>query len=278
MYAKNITDFAHPPRGARFARRVIDLGGRCMAMVATGQRGPTVVLETGLGAESAEWAKVQEGLEGFVRVIRYDRAGRGASDPAPGPRTARDMVEDLRLMLRRAGEAGPFVLVGHSFGGLIVRVFADAYRDEVAGLVLVDSLHEDQFDVFAPTFPPASDDEPAGLTAARTFWTGGWRDPASTVERIDMPASLAQGRAISPLDELPVRVIVAGTYLRQEDVPPPIRPALQGMWVELQRHFIDLSTRAEQIVVGHSGHFVQRDDPGAVIDAVCQVVAQARRD
>jgi pimeloyl-ACP methyl ester carboxylesterase len=276
MYAKSISDFGHLPRGARFARRVIDIGGRCMAMVATGQRGPTVVLETGLGAESAEWSQVQEGLEGFVRAIRYDRAGRGASDPAPGPRTARDMVEDLRLMLRRAGEAGPFVLVGHSFGGLIARIFADAYRDEVAGLVLVDSLHEDQFAVFAPTFPPARASEPPGLTATRAFWTGGWRDPGATMERIDMPASLDQGRSISSLDDLPVRILTAGTYLNQADVPAPIRPVLQGLWMELQRQFVDLSTRAEQIVFPECGHFVQRDDPGAVIDAVCQVVSQAR--
>src|SRR5579885_1921763 len=147
MFARSFREFAHSPSAARLARRFVDIGGRRLAMAVSGRAGPTVVLETGLGADSEDWAKVQAGLDGYVRVIRYDRAGRGASDPAPvSPRTARDMAEDLRLMLEAAGEAGPFVIVGHSFGGLLARVFAEAYRDDVAGLVLVDSMQEDQFE------------------------------------------------------------------------------------------------------------------------------------
>jgi len=125
--------------------RMIDIGGRRLALTCSGSGSPSVVLETGLGAESADWAAVQRGVEGFARVCRYDRAGRGASDPAPSPRTAADLADDLRYLLWAGGVPAPYVLVGHSLGGLLARVFAQRYAGEVAGIVLVDSMHERQF-------------------------------------------------------------------------------------------------------------------------------------
>src|SRR5690606_28471284 len=84
----------------------------------------------------------------FARVVTYDRAGLGWSDPAPGPRTAEAMVADLRALLRAAGVPAPYVLVGQSFAGLLVRLYAYLHPSEVAGLVLVDGAHEDQYQRF----------------------------------------------------------------------------------------------------------------------------------
>jgi pimeloyl-ACP methyl ester carboxylesterase len=254
--------------------RLVDVGGRRLAVSCSGRGAPTVVLETGLGAESDAWLPVQRGVEQFSRVCRYDRAGRGGSDPASPPRSAGDMVRDLHTLLSEAGIPGPYILVGHSFGGLLVRLYAHRYRSEVLGLILVDSMHEDQFDVFGPTFLPPSPHEPQALKDTRTFWTTGWRNPGSTTEGIDFPTSLAQAREIASLGDIPLHVLTAGTFLNQPLVPPDRRVGLQQLWDGLQARFEHLSSNANRTIVKTSGHFIQREQPRVVIDAVRQMITQ----
>jgi pimeloyl-ACP methyl ester carboxylesterase len=246
----------------------IRMGQRELAFACSGQGSPTVVLETGLGAESAEWETVERGVASFARVFRYDRAGRGMSGPARTPRDAHMIVDELHGLLRLAGLPGPYVLVGQSLGGLLMRVFAQRYRADVAGLVLVDSMHENQFDVFGPTFPPPTPSDPPALAGMRQFWTGGWKRPESTVERIDFVEAINQGREVVSLGDLPLHIITAGTFLHMPFVPPDHREVLQGLWEGLQKHFLRLSSRSTQTFVRTSGHFVQRDDPRAVVEAI----------
>jgi pimeloyl-ACP methyl ester carboxylesterase len=256
--------------------RSISLGTRRLALSTSGLASPVVVLETGLGAESAEWGAVQRALSAHARVCRYDRAGRGASDAAVSPRNPSELVADLHALLHRAKLAPPYVLVGHSFGGLLVRLFAQRHRDEVAGLVLVDAMHQDQFEVFGKAFPPPHAGEPSALRETREFWTGGWRDPRSTREGIDLVAACAQARAIASLGDLPIHVLSAGTFLRQPLIPEALRPGLQDQWDGLQRTFLMLSSRTTQTRVETSGHFIQREAPHAVVAAVVEVLAAAR--
>jgi pimeloyl-ACP methyl ester carboxylesterase len=267
------------PAAAHIAEitRRIDIGGRSLAMTCAGRGPVTVILETGLGAESAEWAAVQGEVAAVARVCRYDRANRGDSDPAPKPRTAAAMVDDLDTALAKADLPGPYIAVGHSYGGLLMRVFAERHRREMKGLVLVDSMHADQFDVFAKLFPPPSPDEPAALTGIRAFWTVGWRSPDSTAEGIDMPASLEQDRAVKTLGDLPLRVIHADSYLHNEVAPPALQPRLQAQWNALQQTFLSLSSRASLIHAAGSSHFVQRDDPALVSRVIRDLVAEATR-
>ena len=256
------------------AVEMIDVGGRRLALADGGAGAPAVVLETGLGAESREWTAVQRGVEGATRVCRYDRAGRGSSDPAPGPRTALDLVADLNRLLRIANVRPPYILVGHSFGGLLMRLYAHRHRGDVAGLVLVDAMHEDQFDVFGPMFPPPRASEPAALRDTRAFWTSGWRDSQSTVERIDFASSIEQARTVVSLGDLPLHIITAGTFLNQPAIPIAGRPALQERWDALQRSFLRLSSSATQSFAPANGHFVQRDEPGIVINAIRRMLAR----
>ena len=107
----------------------------------TGEGTPTVVFESGMGASCLSWTLVQPQVAQFARAVSYDRAGHGWSDPARAPRTARQIAQELHTLLDATGVPGPYVLVGHSFGGYVNRAFAQLYRDEVAGIVLVDSLH-----------------------------------------------------------------------------------------------------------------------------------------
>jgi len=123
----------YPPPG-----RLIDIGGRRLHLLEKGTKPPTVVFESGLPGSVLSWFRVQEDLSHLVRSVAYDRAGLGWSDPGEEPRSAEKITEELRCLLRRAGIAPPYILVGHSFGGLTTRLYAARYPDEVAALVLLD--------------------------------------------------------------------------------------------------------------------------------------------
>ena len=125
-----------PPPG-----RLVRVNGRRMHIHVTGEGSPTVVFESGMGASCLSWTLVQPQVAQFARAVSYDRAGHGWSDPAREPLSARQIAQDLHALLDAAGVPGPYVLVGHSFGGYVNRVFADLYRDKVVGMVLADSLH-----------------------------------------------------------------------------------------------------------------------------------------
>ena len=123
--------------------KLVDAGGFRLHLNCTGKSGPTVVLIAGSGDFSFDWGLVQPDVSRFSRVCSYDRAGLAWSDPGPTPRTMRQDASELHTLLKAARMEAPYVLVGHSIGGLIARVYAEQYADEVAGMVLVDSTHED---------------------------------------------------------------------------------------------------------------------------------------
>lgn len=128
----------HPPRG-----EMIDIGGRRLRLVRAGERSdkPVVVLECGAFGCAADWAVVQERLaRRGLYSLAYDRAGLGYSDPGPVPRDGRAIAADLEALLAHAGETGPLVMVGHSMGGLLLRVFVGRNRERVKGVVLVDAV------------------------------------------------------------------------------------------------------------------------------------------
>ncbi len=129
----------YPPLG-----RLIDVGGHRLHINCTGKGSPTVVMESGAGDFSFDWGLVQPEVARFTRVCTYDRAGYAWSEPGPTPRTMQQIVYELHTGLDKAGVKGPYVLVGHSFGGLIVRVYASQFPKEITGMVLVDSSHENQ--------------------------------------------------------------------------------------------------------------------------------------
>src|SRR5713101_4392549 len=128
-----------PPPG-----RLVRVNERRMHIHVTGEGTLTVVFESGMGASCLSWTLVQPQVEQFSRAVSYDRAGHGWSDPAREPRTARQIAQELYTLLAATGIPGPYVLVGHSFGGYVNRAFAHMYRNEVVGvvgMVLVDSVH-----------------------------------------------------------------------------------------------------------------------------------------
>jgi pimeloyl-ACP methyl ester carboxylesterase len=125
--------------------RLIDIGGYLLHLYCMGQGSPTVVLLHGFGDYSFDWSLVQPAVAQTTRVCAYDRAGQAWSDPGPPPRGLQRISDELHTLLARAGEKGPFVLVGHSWGGLIPRVYVRQHRTDVAGVVFVDASHEDMW-------------------------------------------------------------------------------------------------------------------------------------
>ena len=122
--------------------QLVDLGGHRLHLHCTGSGAPVVVVENGLGDFSFDWILVQERVSKFARICTYDRAGYAWSDPGPKPRTFAQLNLELHDALEKSGEKGPFVLVGHSYGGPVMINFARLYPNDTAGMVLVDSAHE----------------------------------------------------------------------------------------------------------------------------------------
>jgi pimeloyl-ACP methyl ester carboxylesterase len=124
--------------------KMVDVGGHKVHLHCTGKGSPTVVVENGFDEFSFDWTLVQERVEKFARICTYDRAGYAWSEPGPKPRTYAQLNLELHELLTKAAEHGPYVLVGHSFGGPVVRNYAMTYPREVAGIVLVDTVAESQ--------------------------------------------------------------------------------------------------------------------------------------
>src|SRR5687768_3684140 len=253
--------------------KLVDIGGRRLYIKCMGEGSPSVILEHGMATESGSWAVVQGAVARFTRVCAFDRAGRGTSDPAPVPRTSEDMVADLHALLQNANVPRPYILVGNSLGGFNARLFAHKYPDEVAGLVLVDSMHADQFAQIEKVLPPETPNDPEEFKAFRQSFTRDYKDPAKNPEGYDQLTSHEQGRAVTSLGDLPMIVLAASEY-RMRIPDPQFGAFMQNMWHDLQRDLASLSTKGKFVAVEGSGHFIQIDKPQAVIDAIREVIEQ----
>lgn len=277
-----------PPPG-----RLVEVEGHRLHLVCVGQGSPTVVLEAGMSDAFAVWARVQPALSETTRVCSYDRAGIGYSDPGPLPRTTLTIVRELHTLLGAAGESAPYVLVGHSFGGLNVRAFAAEHPAEVAGLVLVDASHEDQSQRFPAEVRQQAD---AALRQAQELAAKAARGEATPPIVSYMPrsvarrpawyatlaeeleawdASTAELRARERSLRIPLVVVSAGhpaSIGRSRET----RRETRRLWGEMQEELSRLSPAGTRIVAHRSGHYVQRQQPDVVIDAVRQVLQAAR--
>src|SRR5690349_12299074 len=152
----------------------INAGSHQLFFQTLGSGEPTVVFESGGGCGADSLMNLAQQVQSFARVLVYDRAGLGQSDPAPWPRTIQDAVSDLHTLLHTARIPGPYLLVGHSLGGLMIRLYAAQYPLEVAGLVLLDVPHPEQSLRDLQLLPDPSPGESSALTAFRDALTAEW--------------------------------------------------------------------------------------------------------
>jgi pimeloyl-ACP methyl ester carboxylesterase len=243
--------------------------GRRFAYDLRGKGPVSVIFETGFGAEASEWEAVADKIAERASVFLYDRPGRGESDPPSAPRDTIKIHHELNALLEAASVNPPFVLVGHSFGGVLMRLFADHRRDDVRGLVLVESMHSRQFEALGPAFPEPTAQEAAELTHMRQFWQHGWMQADSTPELVDLPQSLKMDAKPMTFGAVPVHVITSASFRNLPFLPDlSAKEQLQRIWDRLQKDFITLSTEASQTYLSESGHFVQRDAPQAITEAI----------
>jgi pimeloyl-ACP methyl ester carboxylesterase len=276
--------------------------GRTINLVCSGRGSPTVLLEAGFGAGAFAWGQVQPIVARTTRVCSYDRAGYGFSDPGPLPRDGASIARDLDNALRRAGERGPFVIVGHSSGGLYGRLFAARRHSETAGLVLVDTSVPFQDRRFAAVFGPGvgglegvrrhpaaclqavenrsqaaleaegclpKRPQRARVAAARP---GGWRNQVSELDTLFTTTSEQVSRARPVLKDIPTIVLTAsptGVAAGQEDPGAMV-------WQALHREVAADSLGGQQRLV-KSSHLMMSDRPDVVAAAVLELVAACRK-
>jgi pimeloyl-ACP methyl ester carboxylesterase len=249
-----------------------DIGGRRLFLRCVGHGSPTVVFEGGL---TTDWYQLQNQVAPFTRVCSYDHPNGpwSRSDPAPTPRTARDYVADLHALLRVARVPGPYVLAGHSNGGLFTQLYASTHSGQVAGLVLIDavhpSYHQRRLAMLKPLLPPE-----VWQALRRDAMTPQHRllDP----ERVDIWTSERQTRVAlrhAPLRPMPLVVLAHG---RPEDPGAAFVEQDERLWRQLQRELAHLVPGGRLVVATESGHDIQHQQPELVLDAIGDVVRAVR--
>ncbi|MEU8174362.1 alpha/beta hydrolase [Microbispora hainanensis] len=299
-----------PPPG-----RMVDVGGRRIHLWTAGAGSPAVVIVPGLGEAGVNWAALLPELSAESSVVLYDRAGLGWSDPSVRAGTALGAARDLRLALRGAGIAPPYVLVGHSAGGHIVRLFAAETPDAVAAVVLVDSSHPEQIRLLPGTRAAITREmlrsrlTPLGLR--RLAFEAGWSDRARReAEARGLPSELLPARIAfdlgdrqrrTELREAAAAITVTPGQVRRRaptlgsipltvvsaspDEPPGTdvkaiaeHRRFYSVWIPLQADLVRLSSNAEHVVAEHAGHHIHRDRPELVVTAILDHVRRVRAE
>jgi len=282
---------AYPPPG-----EMVDVGGYSLHINCVGQGSPTVVVDGGSGEMSAQWVWVQREVSDSTRVCAYDRAGMGWSEMGPQPRDAKQISSELHTLLTKADIEGPYVLVGHSFGGLYMQTYAARYPDKVAGVALVESSHPDQFsyrqvarDSYEPQkqifsvfslaarlgiirlvskLAPTSPELPQQQRVQIDALSSSTRQVSTTaLEFRATPQTVTQTRSLRSLGDKPLAVVTAGTS--------------EPEWLKLQDDLATLSSNSTHPVVKgatHTSVMYDRSDAQVTSAAIVDVVQAVRKD
>jgi len=308
-FARSSLAKRYPPPG-----QLVDVGGYRLHLNCTGQGSPTVILEAGLGDFSLTWGQVQPEIARITRVCSYDRAGYGWSESSLQPQTANSKAEALHTLLVNAEIPGPYVLVGHSLGGLIGRIYTHNYPDEVPGVILVDSTHEEMYfrqTAAVPKFfeiQQRSSEQAAGQNrlfgllsstgimammpqvipnpgfSEATFeqykvvWatTDFFETLLAEAQAIEEILAETRDLHITSFGNLPLIVLSAG---KEEGIPSLTEAENQQLFEvrrSLQSDLVTLSTNSKQVIAQQSSHYIQTDQPDLVIDSIQEMVEKIR--
>lgn len=298
---------SYPPIG-----KLVDVGGHRLHIYPTGEGSPTIIFESGGASWSLDWNLVQTEVAKFTSACSYDRAGFGWSDSGPKPRTSEQIVTELHTLLTKTEIKKPYILVGHSFGGHTVRLFAKRYPDEVAGIILLDARHEAinsrmppawrkielagkgmyQFMLLASRLgalnllgklmgekaappivtklPPEIRPQYIEIGFQPKYFQGNLDELAACAE------SDKQLSAIGSLGNIPLTVIRHGIPDLFASMPAEQAKRAEKVWQELQTDLAKLSSNSQMLVAKKSGHGIQIDQPGLVVDAIRQMVETVR--
>lgn len=241
--------------------RLVTVGKQKMFLNCTGKgSGPAVILEAGTGDTSEVWTAVEKRLQVFAHVCSYDRLGLGKSSKLDSTHTAEEIIGDLHLLLQAAPVVPPYVMVGHSIGGIYVRKYAKQYPSEVEGMVLVDSAHEEQFSRVSALSPEwanriattfSADDQRAnGFLPANEKLAWRFDKPLIVIEHGEMPTNAASD---------------------------PMAKGSEAVFHVLQKDLATRSKYGELRQAKQSGHYIQREQPDLVVEAIRDVIRESRK-
>ena len=274
--------------------KLVDVGGYRLHINCQGYGSPTVILDAGLGDWSTHWTAVQNLLRGTTRVCSYDRAGYGWSDPGPRPRDSKRIVTELHMLLEKAAIEPPYLLAGHSFGGMNMRLYASTYPAEVAGLVLVDSSHPDSLPYERNELGTAPADERSNqlilsyyvepeernfpVEAQPSMHDNLLRTKSRVTSRREyrsLGSSVRQVLETPSLGGLPLAVISRGKRQWPAGAEGDLKEAA---WQRQQRDLAGLSTLSHTVIASRSGHHIHLDQPELVAAVVREMVVEERQE
>jgi pimeloyl-ACP methyl ester carboxylesterase len=262
-----------PPLAIEGTERMVDVGGRRLHSFVYGSGGPTVVLVSGFQAPQAYWNPVVPGLAEITTVVTYDRAGYGKSERGELPVHGEQSAADLHVLLGKLNVPKPYLLVGHSYGGRVVRLFASSYPGDTAGLILEEAGHEDLPDAQLAALAGKDRETLAAMIAPYRTKVP---DPHSETDY--MAETVEQLHRCGPLPHVPLVVITSAS--RGSGLPPVFSPESQAKLDEvalaMQKKLADLVPGAEHIFVEGAGHNVHLDKPEAVLAPVRAMIARLR--
>ena len=234
----------------------VDVGGHSLNLLIGGQGTPAVIFEGGFGVGIASWSTVQKEVAAFAQTVSYDRAGLNQSQPGPKPRSAKTIAAELNAALKKAGVKPPYVLVGHSFGGVLVRVFADMYPQDVIGMVLIDPAQATFNDWIKKNLAERRKEEETQISKGPEGVRAEW-------ESLDVAYEQARASKVRPGIQV---TLISAT--QDESMPTEARK----MWIQKHKEWIASVPGGKHIIAEKSGHFVQAQDPPLVIEAIRQMV------
>lgn len=272
---------------------LIDIGTHRLHIHCKGTGSPTIIIDSGLGSFSLEWKNIQDTLSNHVTTCIYDRAGYGWSEVGPLPRTTNQIANELQLLIDGKQLQAPFILVGHSFGGYNMRYFASKYQDTVAGLVLIDSSHPEQFDrmdlkpfvVKKPKYPNS-----VRFTISRPVMHANYPEEVKNLayamltrqksqltrmnELENFELSAQQVANADPFPDVPLVVVSRGKRVWPENERGD---KMEAAWEEMQSELSYLSDISIQVIANKSGHSIHLDQPLLASSAILNAVGAARQ-
>jgi pimeloyl-ACP methyl ester carboxylesterase len=256
-----------------------DIGGYQLHIYCLGKGSPTVIIDTGLGDDSWDWKNVVAQSSQKTKTCVYDRPGYGWSDVGPRPRHSKRIAYELDLLLKAADLPPPYVLVGHSFGGFNMRVFAQEHPNSTAGLVLIDSSHEKQYDALGIKLPPPDKGErsifvtiPLDKMDPDDTKNYTLRDRAfrsASFEIAALSQSSEQVRNSGAIPAIPLIVVSRG---KNEWYGSPNAEKKEKTWVYLQQDLARLSPISKHLFANHSGHDIPVEQPDIIVDAIAEAL------
>jgi len=300
---------SHPPIG-----KLVNIGSHRLHIYSAGEGSPSIVFESGGASWSLDWNLVQTEVAKFTNACSYDRAGFGWSESGSNPRTSEQIVTELHTLLTKAEIKKPYILVGASFGGHTARLFAKRYPDEVSGIILLDARHETinskmppawkklevtgkrmfQFMLLASRLgalnligklmgekaaPPLVMKLPPNIR--NTYLEVGFQPKYFQSNLDELAASNESDKQLSTtgsLGNIPLTVIRHGIPDLFASMPFEQAKQAEIVWQEVQAELAKLSSNSQMLVAETSGHAIQIDQPGLVVDAIRQMVETVRRD